>query len=91
MLGIDNRGHRVRGCPSPQPSPRHGVPAAQAQRGAPSGERESDRVCDRLCSTSPARSWRRPSRRCVRLTSSTRGWGATTLEPYETQSTPDRG
>ena len=41
MLGIDNRGHRVRGCPSPQPSPRHGVPAAQAQRGAPSGERES--------------------------------------------------
>ena len=46
MLGIDNRGHRVRGCPSPQPSPRKGVPAAQAQRGAPSGERESDRVCD---------------------------------------------
>ena len=33
MLGIDNRGHRVRGCPSPQPSPRN-------------GERESDRVCD---------------------------------------------
>jgi hypothetical protein len=46
MLGIDNRGHRVRGCPSPQPSPRNGVPAAQAQRGAPSGEREPGRVCD---------------------------------------------
>ena len=45
MLGIDNRGHRVRGCPSPQPSPRKGSPL-QAQRGAPSGERESDRVCD---------------------------------------------
>jgi hypothetical protein len=29
MLGIDNRGHHVRGCPSPQPSPRK------------SGERES--------------------------------------------------
>jgi hypothetical protein len=48
MLGIDNRGHRVRGCPSPQRSPRNGAPAAQAQRGAPSGERESDRACARL-------------------------------------------
>ena len=51
MLGIDNRGHRVRGCPSPQPSPRNGVPAAQAQRGAPSGERSSTASATRLCST----------------------------------------
>jgi hypothetical protein len=54
MLGTDNRGHRVRGCPSPQPSPRNGVPAAQAQRGAPSGERESD--------LGPRKQWRRMRR-----------------------------